>query len=667
MDTLVSLDQLCINTIRFLAVDAVEKANSGHPGLPLGASPMAFTLWDRYLKFNPKDPHWFNRDRFVLSAGHGCAMLYALLHLYGFGLSIDDLKRFRQWGSKTPGHPEFGHTPGVEATTGPLGQGVGMSVGMAIAERYLASLFNAPGFEIVDHRVFALVSDGDLMEGVSSEAASLAGHLKLNKLTFLYDDNHITIDGNTDITFTEDVQKRFEAYGWNVLRVADGNDVEAIAKALDQAIGQEEQPSLIICRTHIGYGSPKQDSAKVHGSPLGADAMRATKETLGWPLEPTFYVPDEVKPHFGRAIQRGADWQDAWTRALSRYDTEHPAKGEEFKRFLAGRLPEKWGDSIPRFSSSDGAIATRDASQKIMNAIAAVIPTFIGGSADLAESNKTELISMGNVEPPTYSGRNIHFGIREHAMGASVNGLALNGLVPFGSTFLIFSDYMKPSIRLSALMQCHSIWVFTHDSIFVGEDGPTHEPIEQTMALRAIPGLDVFRPADANESAEAWRFAIQSKLPTALLFTRQKLPILDIDRYPVLDGVSKGAYVLAEPLSSPCDLVLIATGSEVHLALAAQIALMDLGIRTRVVSMPCWELFERQTEAYKESVLPTDTLRLSVEAGTTLGWQRWADACIGIDRFGASAPGEIVYDELGFNVADVVAKAQGLLTQKQST
>lgn len=667
MDTLISLDQLCINTIRFLAVDAVEKANSGHPGLPLGASPMAYTLWDRHLRFNPKNPQWFNRDRFILSAGHGCAMLYSLLHLYGFDLSIDELKRFRQWGSKTPGHPEYGHTPGVEATTGPLGQGVGMSVGMAIAERYLASLFNEPGFEVVDHRTFAIVSDGDLMEGISSEAASLAGHLRLNRLTFLYDDNHITIDGNTEITFTEDVQRRFEAYGWNVLRVADGNDIRAISSAIREATGQVERPSLIICRTHIGYGSPKQDSAKVHGSPLGADAMRATKETLDWPQEPTFFVPEEVKPHFAQAVVRGAEWEAAWHNKLGDYSREHPEKAASFKRFLEGKMPEGWQSALPVFQVSDGPIATRDASQKIMNALAAAIPTFVGGSADLAESNKTELIGMGSFEPPEYSGRNIHFGIREHAMGAATNGMALNGLKSFGSTFLIFSDYMKASLRLSAIMQCDSTWVFTHDSIFVGEDGPTHEPIEQTMALRAIPGMTVFRPADANESSIVWKLALETKGPAALLFTRQKLPVLDPNEFQIAAGVPKGAYVLKNSREGELQIVLIATGSEVQLALSAQSTLEQKGINARVVSMPCWELFEKQPANYQLSVMPPGIPRVSIEAGTTLGWQKWAEVNIGIDRFGASAPGEIVYAELGFTIDHVVEAATNLLDRKSGS
>lgn len=667
METLTGLDQLCIDTIRFLAVDAVEKANSGHPGLPLGASPMAYTLWDKYLRFNPRNPHWFNRDRFILSAGHGCAMLYSLLHLYGFDLSIDELKRFRQWGSKTPGHPEYGHTPGVEATTGPLGQGVGMSVGMAIAERYLASLFNEPGFEIVDHRTFAIVSDGDLMEGISSEAASLAGHLRLNKLTFLYDDNHITIDGNTEITFTEDVQRRFEAYGWNVLRVADGNDIGAISSAIEKATGQVERPSIIICRTHIGYGSPKQDSAKVHGSPLGADAMRATKETLDWPQEPTFFVPDEVKPHFAEAATRGLEWEAAWQNKLDAYSREHPEKAANFKRFLDGKLPEGWESALPVFQVSEGPIATRDASQKIMNALATAVPTFVGGSADLAESNKTELIGMGSFEPSEYSGRNIHFGIREHAMGATTNGMALNGLKSFGSTFLIFSDYMKASLRLSAIMQCDSTWVFTHDSIFVGEDGPTHEPIEQTMALRAIPGMTVFRPADANESSIAWKLALETKGPAALLFTRQKLPILDLEEYPITEGVPKGAYVLRDSSKGSLQIVLVATGSEVHLALSAQSTLEQKGIYARVVSMPCWELFEKQPAEYQTSVLPLGIPRVSIEAGTTLGWQKWAEVNIGIDHFGASAPGEIVYAEMGFTVDHVVEAATNLLNRKNAS
>ncbi|MBI4301515.1 MAG: transketolase [Chloroflexi bacterium] len=665
-----NLDQLCINTIRFLAVDAVEKAKSGHPGTPLGAAPMAYVLWDLFLRHNPNNPNWFNRDRFILSAGHASALLYSLLHLYGYDLPIDELKRFRQWGSKTPGHPEYGLAPGVEATTGPLGQGFAMGVGMAIAERFLAGYFNRPGLPIIDHHTYAIVSDGDLMEGVSSEAASLAGTLKLNKLIYLYDDNHISIEGETDLAFTEAVEGRFEAYGWRVLWVSDGNDLAAIEEAIRVAHAEQERPSIIIIRTHIGYASPKQDTAEAHGEPLGPEAVSATKEALNWPLEPTFYVPDTALAHFRRALKRGAQLEDEWNSQLERYRLDYPEMAELLDRVIAGVLPPSWDAELPSFHPDQGPKATREASGKAMNALAKHLSTFIGGSADLAPSTKTLLIGYGDFGFDEACGHNIHFGVREHAMGGVVNGMTLHGgVMAYGATFLTFSDYMRPAIRLAALMRIHSIFVFTHDSIALGEDGPTHQPVEHLMSLRAIPGLTLIRPADANEAVEAWRLAVQYRDgPIALALTRQKIPVLDPGRYPIAQGVSKGAYVLAKAEGGRPDIIIIATGSEVHLALAAQEALERNNIHTEVISMPSWELFNAQPEDYRAELLPPDVPKLAVEAGVTQGWREYVGEdgdVIGINRFGASAPGAIVYDKLGYNVDHVVQRAEALVRKKR--
>lgn len=662
MDT---LDELCVNTLRFLAVDQVEQAKSGHPGLPLGAAPMAYVLWDRFLRHNPDDPGWFNRDRFILSAGHGSALLYSLLHMTGYDLPLDELKRFRQWGSKTPGHPEHGLTPGVEATTGPLGQGFAMGVGMAVAEAHLAAVYNRPGHDVIDHHTYAIVSDGDLMEGISHEAASLAGTLGLGKLVYLYDDNHISIEGDTKIAFTEDVATRFKGYGWQVLHVSDGNDLEAISAAVEEARSETARPSLVIVRTHIGYGSPKQDTAGAHGEPLGPDAARATKQALGWPLEPAFHVPAEAREHMAKAVQRGGRDQEDWTKRLEAYADEFPDLAARLKEAVAGRLPERWEEAVPVFAPSDGPQATRGASGAVINALAPKVDMLMGGSADLAPSTKTLIKGSEGFSREHRDGRNMHFGVRELAMTAAVNGMALHGgLVPYGATFLIFSDYARPAIRLGALMGVHSIYVFTHDSIGVGEDGPTHQPISQVMSLRTIPDLLVFRPADANETAEAWRTALKDGRPVAMALTRQKLPIMDTSLYPVREGFSRGAYILAEAGGGRPDLVIVATGSEVHLALEAREKLAGSGVKARVVSAPCWELFNEQGPEYRSEVLPADVPKLAVEAGCSLGWGDMVGtdgAVVGLARFGASAPGGEVMSKLGFTVENVVARALDLV------
>lgn len=660
-----TIDQLSINTIRFLAVDAVEQARSGHPGLPLGVAPMAYILWDRFLRHNPHNPSWFNRDRFILSPGHGCALLYALLHMTGYDLPLDELKRFRQWGSKTPGHPEYGHTPGVEATTGPLGQGFAMGVGMAMAERFLAAHFNRPGFPLVDHHTYAIVSDGDLMEGISSEAASLAGTLGLGKIIYLYDDNHISIEGETDLAFTENVRRRFDAYGWHVLHVTDGTDLDAIERAIRAAQADTERPSLIIVRNHIGYGSPKQDSPEAHGEPLGAEALRATKLALDWPLEPSFLVPDEARAHVRRAIERGARWQAEWEAMCRSYRQAHPDLATTFDQATHGALPDGWDAAVPVFTPDQGPMATRNASGKVMNTLAGRISTFTGGSADLAPSTKTLLIGYGDFGFKDACGHNVHFGVREHAMGAAVNGMALHGgVIPYGATFLVFSDYMRPALRLAALMQVHSLFVFTHDSIGMGEDGPTHQPVEHLASLRAMPGMLVLRPADANETAAAWRIAMQHHGPVALALTRQNVPVLDASRYSVAEGVPRGAYILAEAEGGPPDIILIGTGSEVHLVLAARDLLAAQGVRARAVSMPSWELFDAQPSEYRRRVLPPDIVKLAVEAASPLGWAQYTgapDRVIGLDRFGSSAPGAVVLKELGFSMEHVVERALALL------
>jgi transketolase len=660
-----SIDQLCVDTIRFLAVDAVERAKSGHPGMPMGAAPMAFALWDRVLKHNPGDAAWFDRDRFVLSAGHGSMLLYALLHLYDYDLPLEEIVRFRQWGSRTPGHPEYGHTPGVEATTGPLGQGFGMGVGMAIAEAHLAARFNIPGeAPLVDHHTYAIVSDGDLMEGVTNESASLAGTLKLGKLVYLYDDNHITIDGSTALAFTENVDARFTALNWHVSVVEDGNDVDMIERAIRAARDEKERPSLIRVRTHIGYGSPKQDSEKAHGEPLGPDAVRAAKEKLGWPQEPLFHIPNEVRAHCRRRAVESAQQCSQWSERVRAYGKRHRERGALFEAARFEKFPKHWERDLPVFPK-DKPLATRAASGKVINAIATKIPTLIGGSADLTGSNNTRIESSQVFALDGYGERNIHFGVREHAMGTAINGMALHGgVIPFGGTFLIFSDYMRPSIRISALMRIPSTFVFTHDSVGLGEDGPTHQPIEHLMSLRAIPGLTVFRPADANETAAAWAYALTLKGPRALVLTRQALPILDVDVDVVRKGVAHGAYVAAHSSKRKPEVVLVATGSEVHLALEARTVLEARGVATRVVSMPSRELFLAQTPRYRNSVLPRSARKLSVEAGATLGWRDVVGdkgAVIGLDRFGASAPGAVALEQLGFNVDHVVNTALALV------
>ena len=667
------LDLECVNTLRFLSVDAVQKANSGHPGLPLGAAPMAYVLWTKFLKFDPDDPEWPNRDRFILSAGHGSALLYSLLHLTGYrDMTMDEIKNFRQWGSRTPGHPESLLTGGVEVTTGPLGQGLGNGVGMAIAERYLAQLYNRPGHDIVDHYIYAICSDGDLMEGVGSEAASIAGHLGLGRLVYLYDDNHISIEGSTSLAFTEDRGKRFEAYGWHVERVEDGNDLTAIETAIESARLELKRPSLVIIRTHIGYGSPhKQDTAAAHGEPLGVEEVKLTKEALGWPVEPAFLVPERVAAHFHEARARAKLLKGGWESRFAAYAEEHPDLAAAFEAAIDRELPDGWDADLPVFKPGDKPVATRSASGKCINALAPRLPQMIGGSADLAPSTKTLIDGAGDFEPGS-AGRNLHFGVREHGMGAIVNGMGqYGGVIPYGATFLIFSDYMRPSIRIGALQKAPAIWVFTHDSVGLGEDGPTHEPIEHLMSLRAIPDLALIRPADATETAAAWRTALElyrRRLPVAMALTRQNLPVLDNPE--ANEGVARGAYVLSEANHGPgaIDVILIATGSEVHVALEAQRLLEDKKIYARVVSMPCWELFEEQDEAYLSLVLPAEVAtRVSVEAGATLGWSRWIGdrgAAVGIDRFGASAPGAVVMDKLGINAGHVVETVLGLIANE---
>ena len=660
-----ALDELCINTLRFLAVDAVEQAKSGHPGLPLGAAPMAYVLWTRFLRHYPRDPSWPNRDRFILSPGHGCALLYALLHLTGYDLPLDELKRFRQWGSKTPGHPEYGLTPGVEVTTGPLGQGFAMGVGMALAEAHLAATFNTPEFRVIDHYTYAIVSDGDLMEGISSEAASFAGTVRLGKLIYLYDNNHISIEGTTDLAFTEDVKDRFEAYGWQVLCVPDGEDLDAIDAAIRLAQAETSRPSLISVRNHIGYGSPKQDTAAAHGEPLGADATKETKQKLGWPLQPTFYIPEAAEAHFRGAVTRGAAQQRGWWELFGGFRRATPQRGAQLEHSLRGEFPDDWDAGLPAFHTDLKGIATRDASGKVMNALAERVPQLMGGSADLSPSTKTTLVGYGDMGFGKDVGRNLHFGIREHAMGGIVNGMALHGgVIPYGATFLVFSDYMRPALRLAALMRAPSIFVFTHDSIGLGEDGPTHQPVSQLLSLRSIPGLLVIRPADANETGAAWKIALQERKPVALVFSRQKLPVLDPEKYPVAKEVGRGAYILLDSEAQPPQIILIGTGSEVHLALAARERLGQENVRARVVSMPSWELFDSQPAEYRSRVLPKDVPKLAIEAGVSLAWCKYVGetgSVIGLDRFGASAPGEVVMEKLGFNVDNVVSHARALL------
>jgi len=666
-------DKLCVNTLRFLAVDAVEKAKSGHPGLPLGAAPIAYVVWDRFLKHSPRNPAWFNRDRFVLSAGHGSALLYGLIHMTGYDLPLEELIQFRQWGSNTPGHPESGLTPGIEVTTGPLGQGFAMGVGMAMAERYLSEHFNRTGFDVIDHFTYALVSDGDLMEGVSHETASIAGTLGLGKLIYLYDDNDISIEGHTDITFTEDVEQRFRAYGWHTEHVADANDLDAIETAVRKAQAETARPSMIIVRSHIGFGSPKQDDPSAHGEPLGPEATKATKQKLGWPLEPAFHIPDEALSHFRQAVDLGEKLEAEWDKLLKAYKDKHPGPAAELEVIADGGLPEGWQAHIPVFGPDEKPMATRAASGKVLNALAGSLFNLIGGSADLAPSNKTLL--DGYSDFGTGGGRNIRFGVREFGMGAMMNGMAMHGgMIPYGGTFLVFSDYARPAIRLAALMGAHSIFVFTHDSIALGEDGPTHQPVEHVMSLRAIPGLTVFRPADANETAQCWKAAILRKKPAVFALTRQGLPVMDSGLCRIDEGVSRGAYVLKEagqssagaPASAGAKpaVILLATGSEVNLALDAAGDLETKGIPTRVVSMPSWEIFDEQPEEYRLKVLPAGVPRLAIEAGITTGWERYTHdpkAVLGLNRFGASAPGPVAYKKLGFNIENVVKMATNLV------
>ena len=677
-----SLDELCINTIRTLSMDAVQRANSGHPGAPMGLAPVAYVLWTRVLKHNPKNPSWPDRDRFVLSAGHASMLLYSMLHLSGYDLPLEEIKRFRQWESRTPGHPERGLTPGVESTTGPLGQGFGNGVGMAIAEAYLAARYNRPGHEIVNHFTYGIVSDGDLMEGVAAEAASLAGHLKLGKLIYLYDDNHISLAAATDLTFTEDCAKRFEAYGWHtqIIVEEDGRNARAIHQALASAQSETARPSLILVRTHIGYGSPgKQDTFEAHGSPLGEAEVRAAKKKLGWPEEPPFFLPDEALAHFREAVSKGQQAEAEWKKRVSAYAASFPELARELEQAWRGELPDGWDAAIPDFPADAKGLATRVASGKILNAIAPKLPTLIGGSADLNPSTHTVLQNLGDFESPhrecadkqgsagggwSYAGRNLHFGVREHGMGAAANGMAAHGgIIPFVSTFLIFSDYMRPAIRLAALMDLGVIYIFTHDSIGVGEDGPTHQPVEQLAALRAIPRLVVIRPCDANETAVAWRLAIENRhRPVALALSRQNVPTFDRKEFAPAEGLRRGAYVLADAPDGKPDVILIGTGSEVALLIAARQKLAEQKVHARVVSMPSWELFDEQSREYRDSVLPPSIgRRLAVEAALPQGWHRYAGDVIGVERFGASAPGNLVMEKLGFTVDYVAARALALL------
>lgn len=665
------LDQQNINTIRFLAVDAVQKAHSGHPGTPMGAAAMAYTLWDRFLKHNPRNPNWPDRDRFVLSSGHASMLLYALLYLTGYDLSLDDLKNFRQWGSKTPGHPEHGRTPGVEATTGPLGQGFANGVGMGIAERWLAEHYNRLGHKIIDHYVYAMVSDGDMQEGVTSEAASLAGTLRLGKLIYLYDDNEIQIEGPTDRVFSENVADRFRSYNWQVLGPLDGQDIAAVDAALREARAEAGRPSLIICKTIIGYGSPLQDTAKVHGEPLGEENVRATKEALGWPQEPDFYVPDQVLSQMGKALQRGEEEEQEWQRRMEAYRATYPDLARELDAQLRGQLPALWdADLASLFPPESDPIATRAASGQVLNSLVKRVHALAGGSADLAPSTKTILAGYGHLGWHEYWGHNMHFGVREHAMGAIVNGMALHGgVIPYAATFLVFSDYMRPPIRLAAMMGLHVLYVFTHDSIGLGEDGPTHQPIEQLMNLRAVPNLTVIRPADATETVEAWKAALtNTDGPTALVLTRQKLPVLDRTELASAAGLHAGAYVLWEDGEGTPEVIIIGTGSEVYIALQAGKQLAEEEIRVRVVSMPSWELFDRQPAAYRDSVLPPGLkAKVAVEAGIKLGWEHYLGregAVVGLESFGASAPGEVLFEKFGITTAQVVARAKALMERK---
>ncbi len=660
------LEELCVNTIRFLAVDGVQKANSGHPGMPMGTAPIGYLLWTKYLKHNPHNPKWSNRDRFVLSAGHGSMLLYSLLHLTGYRVSLDDLKSFRQYGSITPGHPEYGLTPGVETTTGPLGQGLGNAIGMAIAEEHLSAYFNRDSFKVVDHHTYVIAGDGDMMEGVTSEASSIAGHLKLGKLIVFYDDNHITIEGSTELAFSEDVLARYAAYGWHTQRVSDGNNLEGIAKAVDTAKAVKDRPSVIAVRTHIGYGSPnKQDTGEAHGSPLGDKEVELTKKNLGWPVEPKFLIPDEALKVFRACVESGKKAEEEWNNMFREYEKKYPDLAGEFLSWMSGEVSPDALKDIPQFDPAAGAVATRSASGKVINAFAPKVKNFLGGAADLAPSTDTLMKGTNSFSAGDRLGRNFHFGIREHGMGAIMNGMAVHGgLIPFGATFLVFSDYMRPPIRLAALSHFRTVYVFTHDSVGLGEDGPTHQPIEHFMALRAIPNMVFVRPADANETAEAWKFVLgYNKGPVALALTRQKLPVIDRKKYAGADGLKRGAYVMAE--SGAPEAIIIATGSEVPVAMAAYEQLAAKGKKVRLVSMPSWEVFDMQDENYRESVLPSGvTKRVSIEAGITKGWSRYIGSkgiAIGIDHFGASAPGDVVMKEFGITGDAVVSAVEKLL------
>ena len=669
--TAARLDQLAIDTIRTLAIDAVQRANSGHPGAPMGMAPMAYVLWTRALRYAPTDPDWPDRDRFVLSAGHASMLLYALLHLTGFDLPLEELERFRQWGSRTPGHPEWGLAPGVEATTGPLGQGIANAVGMAIAARRLAGEFNRPGHTIVDHRTYVICSDGDLQEGVSAEAASLAGHLRLGELIVLYDDNRIQLDGPTSMAWSEDVLARFDAYAWHTQRVDDGNDVEAVAAAVTAAQA-DPRPSLIAVRTHIGYGSPnKQDSQKAHGAPLGPDEVRLTKQAYGWDADREFFIPDEALAHFRAALPRGAALLDDWRERFAAYEAKYPAEAAEFERRMAGRLPEDWTAALPAYGPDD-AMGTRNASQATIQALATALPELFGGAADLSESNLTDVKGGGDFTAHE-DGRNLRFGVREHAMGAIANGLAYHGgFLPYAGTFLTFSDYMRGAVRIAALAGLHVVYVWTHDSVGLGEDGPTHQPVEHYAALRAMPNLWFVRPGDPNETVAAWRLAAERRDgPVALALSRQKVPVLAGTAEMAVEGLRRGGYVLADAvdgLGNPAtpDVILIATGSELQLAVAARKELEDEGIRARVVSLPCWERFAAQPTGYRDDVLPPEvTRRVSIEAGVSLGWDRWVGpegAMIAIERYGASAPAPTIFEHLGFTPAHVAEVARGVLT-----
>ncbi|WP_462409346.1 transketolase [Neobacillus sp. Marseille-QA0830] len=663
-----TIDDLSVTTIRTLAIDAVEKANSGHPGMPMGAAPMAYTLWTRFMNHNPKNPKWFNRDRFVLSAGHGSALLYSMLHLSGYNLSIEDLKQFRQWGSKTPGHPEYKHTEGVEATTGPLGQGIAMAVGMAMAERHLASVYNKDNYEIVNHFTYSICGDGDLMEGVSAEAASLAGHLQLGRLVVLYDSNDISLDGDLNKSFSESVQNRFLSYGWQYLRVEDGNNLEEISKALEEARTDLEHPAIIEVRTTIGFGSPNRaGTSGVHGAPLGAEELKLTKETYQWTFEEDFHVPDGVYENFSKLIgENGEKKEKEWNDQFAQYKNQYPELATQLEQALNNQLPEGWDQDIPVYAEGK-SLASRASSAEALNGIAKNLPILIGGSADLAGSNKTTIKGTKDYMPGSYEGRNIWFGVREFAMGAAMNGIALHGGVKvFGGTFFVFSDYLRPAIRLAALMGLPVTYVFTHDSIAVGEDGPTHEPIEQLAALRAMPNLSIIRPADGNETAAAWKLAIESTdKPTALVLTRQNLPTLKDTDQNAYEGVKRGAYVVSPASKETPDALLLASGSEVSLAVEAQQALAGEGIEVSVVSMPSWDKFEEQSQEYKQSVLPRNVKkRLGIEVGASLGWHKYTGDegdVLAIDRFGASAPGEKIMSEYGFTVENVVSKVKALL------